>query len=325
MTFVRTLLGDIDPREMGVTYSHEHIVCRPPYWVAKGDDDLLLDDPAKSLADVELFARAGGRSIVDATCHDYGRDVEAVVQISRQAGVHVIGTAGLNKAFLWSARRPGHDETFGAWIERLSITELTRFVAAEVTEGLEGSPYRAGQVKFGTGYNTISPLEEKVLRAVARAHHETEAPVHSHTEVGTMALEQIDLLREEQVNLAHVSFGHMDRNPDTYYHLKIAETGAYLCFDGIGKVKYYPESVRIQCILELVKRGHERQILISGDTARKSYYRSYGHGLGLGYILEKWVPRFIDEAAHAGYDGHRLVRLFFEENPQRCFTFKKGA
>lgn len=325
MPFVRTLLGDIDPDEMGVTYSHEHIVCRPPYWQEKGEDDLLLDDPAKSLEDVKRFVQAGGKTIVDATCHDYGRDVPAVAEIARQAGIHVIGTAGLNKGFLWSARRPGSDETFAEWIERLTLEELTRFVADEVEVGMEGTPYRAGQVKFGTGYNSISPLEEKVLRAVARAHHETGAPVHSHTEAGTMALEQIELLKEEGVDLRHVSFGHMDRNPDTYYHLKIAETGAYLCFDGIGKVKYYPESVRIACILELVRHGHEQQILVSGDTARKSYYRSYGNGLGLGYILEKWVPRFIEEAEKAGFDGKRLVHLFLVENPRRCFTFKKGA
>jgi predicted metal-dependent phosphotriesterase family hydrolase len=37
------------------------------------------------------------------------------------------------------------------------------------------------------------------------------------------------------------------------------------------------------------------------------------------------VPRFIEEANNAGFDGQRLVKLFFEENPQRCFAFKKGA
>ena len=26
MTFVRTVLGDIDPSELGVTYAHEHVV-----------------------------------------------------------------------------------------------------------------------------------------------------------------------------------------------------------------------------------------------------------------------------------------------------------
>ena len=45
MSFVRTLLGDISPKDMGFTLAHEHIVCKPPYWVEKKENDLLLDDP----------------------------------------------------------------------------------------------------------------------------------------------------------------------------------------------------------------------------------------------------------------------------------------
>ena len=43
MSFVRTMLGDIRPEDLGFTYSHEHIVCRPAYWQERGEDDLLLD------------------------------------------------------------------------------------------------------------------------------------------------------------------------------------------------------------------------------------------------------------------------------------------
>ena len=60
MGFIRTLLGDIRPEEMGFTLSHEHLVCRPPYWVWKNDDDLLLDDPEKTLADMMDYKRMGG-------------------------------------------------------------------------------------------------------------------------------------------------------------------------------------------------------------------------------------------------------------------------
>jgi predicted metal-dependent phosphotriesterase family hydrolase len=323
MSFIRTLLGDIRPEELGFTYSHEHIVCRPGHWKDRNEDDLLLDDPAKSEGDVLIFKQAGGQAIVDATAVDYGRDVPAVRQISVNTGIHIVGTAGFNKSFLWDSKRPSSDETYYEWIERSSIDQLADFVVAEVETGLEGTDVKAGQVKFGTGYNMISDLEEKTLRAVARAHLITKAPVHSHTEVGTMALEQIALLKEEGVDPRHMSIGHMDRNPDTYYHLKVADEGAFLCFDGMGKIKYYPESVRIQSILELVKRGYRKQILISGDTARKTYYKSYGNGLGLGYIIEKWVPRFIEEADAAGYDGKQLIEDFFIHNPRGCFTFKK--
>jgi phosphotriesterase-related protein len=330
MSFIRTLRGDIQPEQLGFTYSHEHIVCRPDYWVQREADDLLLDDKEKSKKDVEDFVRHGGKTIVDATAVDYGRDVQAVKEISEELDIHIIGTAGFNKSFLWDARikeelKPiiGNYETYSEWIDKASINQLTEFVINEVENGLEGTPFKAGQVKFGTGYNRITPLEEKVLRAVARAHHETNAPVHSHTEAGTMALEQLELLRSENVNLEYLSLGHMDRNPDPFYHEQIARTGAYLCFDGIAKIKYAPESTRIHCILELVKKGYENQILVSGDTARKTYYKHYDYGLGLEFIIAKWVPRFIAEANQNGFDGEALIHKFFVENPARCFTFKK--
>ncbi|GIP33833.1 phosphotriesterase [Paenibacillus sp. J2TS4] len=329
MSFIRTLDADIPPEQLGFTYSHEHIVCRPAYWAERGEDDLLLDDPEKSKLDVLDFKNNGGQTIVDATAIDYGRDVPAVHQIMQETGVRIIGTAGFNKSFLWDARvkdelKPiiGDYNTYYEWIEAKSINELTDFVIREVEEGLEGTPFKAGQVKFGTGYNRITPLEEKTLRAVARAHHETKAPVHSHTEVGTMGLEQIELLRSEKIDLSFLSLGHMDRNPDPYYHEQIASTGAYLSFDGIGKIKYAPESTRIHLILELVRKGYEDQILVSGDTARKTYYKHYDHGLGLEYIIAKWVPRFIDEANRSGFDGHKLVEKFFVTNPAKCFAFK---
>lgn len=330
MSFIRTFHGDIEPSKLGTTYSHEHIVCRPQYWVEHQADDLLLDDKEKSKLDVLDFKNLGGQAIVDATAIDYGRDVLAVKEISEETGVTIIGTAGFNKSFLWDATIPEHLKkvtgnftTFYEWIDTKSINELADFVIKEVEEGLEGTGIRGGQVKFGTGYNRITPLEEKTLRAVARAHHETKAPLHSHTEAGTMGFEQIELLQSEGVNLEHISFGHMDRNPDPYYHEKIAQTGALLSFDGISKIKYAPESTRIQCILELVRKGYEDQILVSGDTARKTYYKHYDHGLGLENILGKWVPRFIEEANRNGFDGEQLIDKFFVQNPARCFSFKK--
>jgi phosphotriesterase-related protein len=321
MPIIRTLLQDIIPHELGVTSSHEHLVCRPPYWVEKGEDDLILDDLEKSLQDVYDFKNAGGTAIVDATCIDYGRDIPSVAEIARRSGIHIVVTAGLNKGFLWSAKIPGSDRTFAEWIDEEKEANLTQKFISEVQDGIEGTGYKAGQVKFGTGYNCISPREEKVLRAVAKAHLATGAPLHSHTESGTMALEQAEILIQEGVDLSRVSFGHMDRNPDAYLHRKLADKGAFLCFDGLGKVKYYPESTRIACIIELVKRGHEDQILLGGDTARRSYFHSYGNGLGLDWILRKWAPRFIEEATEAGFDGERLMKKFLVENPRRYLTF----
>ena len=330
MGFIRTLLGDIRPEEMGFTLYHEHLVCRPPYWVWKNDDDLLLDDPEKTLADMMDYKRMGGAAIVDATAIDYGREVEAVADLSKRSGLHVIGTAGFNKGFLWEApldeRRRGligGYSTFKEWIEKSSVSELADFVCREVEVGLEGTNCKAGQVKFGTGYNSISPLEKKTMEVAAAVHFATGAPIHSHTEAGTMGLEQIELLKAVGVSLENVSFGHMDRNMDLWYHRRIADTGAYLCFDGIGKTKYHTESSLITHILTLVKEGYEDQILISGDMARKSYYRHYQFGLGLGYVFDWFQIQFKEMAEKSGLEGEKLFYKFFYENPQRCMTFKQ--
>lgn len=329
MKIIRTLLKDIEPDELGFTYSHEHIVCRPMHWIEKDQDDLLLDSKDKSKLDILDFKELGGETIVDATAIDYGRDVEAVAELSKETGINIIGTAGFNKGFLWDAKLTkelkklvGEYNTYREWIEKSTIDNLVEHVVKEVEVGLESTPYKAGQIKFGTGYNSITPLEEKTARVAALAHHETNAPVHAHTEAGTMALEQIEILKEENVDLNRVSFGHMDRNIDLYYYERILETGAFLCFDGIGKIKYGPESMRINAIIELCKKGYSNQILISGDMARKSYYKHYDYGLGLEYIIKKWNPRFIEEADRAGLNGKELINKFFLQNPKKCFTYE---
>ena len=322
MAFVRTVSGDIDPSEMGVTYAHDHIYCIPQLWKEKGDTDLLLDSPEASQAELELFAKAGGRTIYDATAIDYGRDVGTVKRIAEAAGVQVIATAGFNKAIMWPGTMPGKGMTFNQWIASQSRDALARHVVAEVTQGMDGTDVRGGVVKFGTGYNTMNEAEIKILLAVLDAHKETGAPIHSHTELGTMALEQLDLVKAEGVEPERLTIAHLDRNPDPWLHRKVAETGVFFSFDGITRVKYYSEDVRTRCILDLVRWGHEDQIMVGGDIARRTMFASYGEGgLGMGFILEKWKPRFIEEAGEAGFDGEKLVHKFFVENPQRAFAF----
>ncbi len=151
MSFVRTLTGDIDPQEMGFTYSHEHLVCIPPYWRERGEDDLLLDDKEKTKRDVLDFKRHGGRTIVDATAVDYGRRVEEVKAIAEETGIYVIGTAGFKKSFLWSAKVPerlkrviGDYETYHRWIDEASVHQMAEFVIREV-EGMRARLARAAR------------------------------------------------------------------------------------------------------------------------------------------------------------------------------------
>lgn len=310
---IRTVLGDIRPEDLGVTYSHEHLVSSPPGWKAEQDPDLVITDRDKALEEVLSFRELGGSSLFEASAYDYGRNVTALADISRQTGVNVIACAGFNKG-LW------FEPMISDWPEEKIEAHMVR----EVEEGIDGTGIRGGCLKFGSGYNRISEPEERVIRSAARAHRATGAPLHGHTEAGTMGLEQLGLLKDEGVDLSRVAITHVSRNPDPWYLRKMASLGAFLCFDGLSKVKYGPESVRVDAIIRLCELGHTDQILVGGDLARKSDLYAYSRGPGLRFVLGTWIPRLREELCERGFSAGKaedVVRALLVENPRRYFDF----
>jgi phosphotriesterase-related protein len=225
--------------------------------------------------------------------------------MSEAAGVHVIGTTGFNKHIY-----------FPDWVEKESIDQIKDRLVHDVTVGMDGSDAKAGFLKAGSWLQLIHPLEEKVTRAVARAQLETNAPIWLHTEAGTMGMEMLDILEEEGVDLSVVAVGHSDRNADPYYHLQLAKRGAYVQFDGPGKVKYYPDSTRVALIKNMIDNGFLEQLLISGDMGRQSYLHAYGGGPGFKYIITKFIPRLLDE----GITQEQIDTIFIK-NPARWLAF----
>ncbi|MFU0790212.1 phosphotriesterase family protein [Virgibacillus proomii] len=299
MMKVRTVLGDIEPTLLGTTYSHEHLWTNPP--ATQKDRDLELTDYEASVSELWRFKRAGGDALVDATTLDYGRDASKLVQMSLETDVHVIATSGFNKHIY-----------FPKWVEALSIEEIAEKLIRDVTIGMDGTKAKAGFLKAGSWNQMIHPLEEKVTRSVARAQLETGAPIWLHTEAGTMGMEMLDILEDEGVDLTKVVVGHSDRNADPYYHLQLVRRGAYVQFDGSSKIKYYPDSIRVSLIKNLLENGFINHLLISGDMGRKTYLHAYGGGPGFEYILKKLIPRLLDEGL-----TQKEIDTIFIDNPSR--------
>jgi 5-phospho-D-xylono-1,4-lactonase len=296
---IRTVLGDINQEELGFTYSHEHLWTNPP--AQQKDRDLELTDYEASVSELWRFKRAGGKALVDATTLDYGRDASRLKRMSEETGVNVIATSGFNKYIY-----------FPKWVEALTIEEIQQKLVRDVTIGMDGTDAKAGFLKAGSWNQLIHPLEEKVTRAVARAQLETDAPIWLHTEAGTMGEELLDILEEEGVDLTKVGVGHSDRNADPYYHLQLAKRGAYVQFDGVSKIKYYPDSTRVSLIKNMIENGYAEQLLISADMGRQCYLHAYGGGPGFEYILKKFIPRLLEEGV-----SQADIDTIFVQNPAR--------
>lgn len=313
MSFVRTVLGDIAPEQLGACYAHEHLIIAPSFTTA-GNPDFLLDDEDACAAELALFRAAGGRAAVDSMPCDCGRNVVKLAAASRRSGVHIVAPTGLHLAKYYD---PGH------WSHRYSESQLAALFTADIADGIdrhdysgplvERSAHRAGVIKIATG-SRFTPREEKIFAAAAAVHRATGCPILTHTEQGELALEQIVRLQLHGVDLAHVCLSHTDRKPDVGYHREILATGVRVEFDSAFR---WPgeDNPTLRLLLALLPE-FPGQLMLGMDAARRKYWTSYGGGPGLGYLLGEFTARL---RAHGCGDAdlHRI----FVATPAASFAF----
>lgn len=305
MAAIHTVLGPIAPQDLGVTYSHDHLLwCPPP--PHNDDPDLRLDSVETAIEELSFFKVAGGNAVVEMSTNEIGRDPLALCHISKETGVHIIATTGYNAGKYCDPVVAGK-----------TVSNLVNEMVSDLTEGMGGTTVRAGVLKASSSYERFTAGELKVFQAVIEAHRETGAPISTHTQAGTCALEQIEVLRSGGVPPEKIVIGHLDRNLDWDLHQAVAQTGVFLGFDQVSKEHYFADSERITFIKRLIERGHGHQILLSGDLARRSYWPSYGfgNGPGLTYILWRFVPWMLREDITQEQIAEMLIG-----NPSRAFT-----
>lgn len=308
MNFIQTVNGKISAEEMGVTYSHDHILFIPPSPFSENDPTLRLDDIDKSLHEMEIFKHAGGGCVIEMSTVETGRSPEGLLKISRATGVHIVAATGFNKSIYCEAV-----------VTNKTIDEIAKNMITDLQKGMGGGKIKAGVIKASSSKNKFSDGEAKIFKAAVLAHQGTGATISTHTEAGTMALEQIKIFKDAGVQPESIVIGHLDRKLEWDYINEVANTGVFMNFDQLSKEKYYPDLLRIEFIKKLVSGGHENQIMLSGDLARMSYLPSYGFGYGPGYtyILWRFIPWMIEEGI-----SREVIDMIMVKNPARAFTWK---
>ncbi|WP_345669475.1 phosphotriesterase family protein [Streptomyces similanensis] len=298
MSAVRTVLGDLPPAELGVTDSHDHLFFRSPR--LPGQE---LDDAPAARAELAAFRAAGGSAVVQWTPYGLGRRAADLPPLSRATGVHVVCATGLHQDVHYA------EDTPAALRGRLADV----FVA-ELTEGIGDTGVRAGLVKVAGGFHGLDAHARWTMTAAAEAHHATGAPVAVHLEMGTAALDVLDLLCGElEVPPHRVILGHLNRFPDSVLHRQAAESGCYLAFDGPSRTHHATDWRMPDAVRALAEGGFGDRLLLGGDTVVAAA-RSVDGGPGMPYLLRRVRPRL---AAELGAD---LVEQVLTENPGRAFA-----
>ena len=315
MPIVRTVLGDIDASELGVTYAHEHLVIdggRP----VELEPDFLLADVARMAIEVREAAALGLRSVVDAMPADAGRSVTKLAELSRLTGVNVVAPTGLHHERFYS---PTH------WSTRIEEDELADLFVADVEEGIDANDYsgpvvrrtthRAGVVKIAGSAGGPSERDARIFAAAAETHHRTGVPILTHCEGGTGALEQLRLLDDLGVSAASVTLSHVDKVVERSYHRELLATGASAEYDQAFRWSER-ENGTLTLLEAMIEDGRADRIVLGMDAARQGYYRVYGGKPGLTYLLNEFSRAMADR----GIDRPIQDGLFVG-NPARAFAF----
>jgi len=287
---------------------HEHLIVDAWEMWPVPNYSLIVDDVDLVIEEVRAYRVAGGTSIVDVTNIGLGRDPLALERISEETGIQIVMGCG------WYRER-----VYPTYIQEKNANELAAMLVSEIKEGVDGTGIRPGIIgEIGTERKFITPAQERVFRAVARAHLQTGAPISTHTtHWGELALEQLDLLEEEGVDPHHVIIGHLGDRRDISTLLPIAERGAFLGIDNIGYHDYQKEERRAQNVVELIEAGFRSQVLLSMDIATLNDLQSYG-GKGFDYLLLKFIPLLRELGA-----TEEDVQVLLIENPQRALAFSE--
>lgn len=291
---VRTVLGDIPAGKLGVCDAHDHLFLRSP--LLPGQE---LDDPGKAAERLRSFRGFGGRSVVQWTPHGMGRGAAWLADLSRSTGAHVVAATGLHQAAHYPAELLG----------RIRDDLATLFVA-ELTEGIGSTGVRAGLIKVAGAFHTIDAHARLTMTAAAEAHHRTGAPIAVHLELGTAALDVLDLLCGELDVAPHrVILGHLGRSPDGAVQREAARAGAFLAFDGPSRAHHATDWRLPEELAALTETGFGGQLLLGGDT-------TVPETPGMPHLLRRLRPRLAEVL------GSDAVETMLVANPARAFAFE---
>ena len=310
MAHVQTVLGPIDPADLGFTLPHEHtqialwhIPGRWDYWQLARDEPLILQELA-------AYREAGGRALVDLTPPGVGRDPDWLAGIARASDLHIVMGCGWYREAYYSAE---------VLIDRRSVDDLADELVREATEGVGETGIRPGIIgEIGTDKPWVTAREERVHRAAARAATRTGLAITTHGVLSPVGLAQLQIFEEEGADPTRVVIGHADSYPVLAHHLAIIERGASVEFDFLGMTftatERHGEGRIVELLCELLSRGHAERILLSQDVCHDSQLTHYG-GNGYTYLARTFLPRLRE----AGVSDAEIETMTVA-NPRRLLT-----
>ena len=335
----QTVLGLIDPAELGPTLMHEHLLwdIRSPSMRADPDQgpeitlcncfdiaymrkrkvpaNLRLTCEATATDELRRMKEAGGRTVVELTVGGLDPRPNGLVALSRDAGVHVVmGCGHYVDEYQPDANRTRTADSFAA--EMIDQVEL----------GAWNTDVRAGILGEIGCQSPWTTLERTVMAGALAAMGHTGATLNVHPgRDPDQPAEVAAFIRAEGADPGRVVISHIDRTIfDEDRLFRLADTGVVIEFDLFGQEQsFYPlsdidmpnDAVRLRMVRALIARGHLERVVISHDICYRTRLTAFG-GHGYGHIFSNVVPLM----RARGFSEAEIDEILVQ-TPRRLLTF----
>ena len=303
---IQTVMGPIQPEQLGVTLTHEHLSfdCKTLYERAHPEilfsrericaenraavmkdlntvlyvygDNLHFGEPDEIAEELRFYKEAGGQSILEVTTIDLARDPLRLRAISEKTGLNII-MGGAYYHF------PSLPEQTKAFILDSGVNGLADFFIRELEEGVAGTGVRPGVIgEVGPGEDEGSAI---IMHAAAIAQRETGVPAIVHY----ATMDTLRIFEEERADISKLVMGHWGLEFPVDEAIR---RGAMISFDQFGM--NFPgikgDDERITEVLTMLEKGYGNRLLLSQDVCWKIRLKQCG-GDGYGYLLTDILPQ----------------------------------
>ena len=272
MPTVETARGPVETAELGRTYMHEHVFVLDPdvqqnYPGEWGSEDERVADAVEKL---NALAAQGIRTIADPTVVGLGRYIPRIQRIAELVPhLNIIVATGCytydQVPFFFHYRGPALSAALGADVP----DPMVDMFVDDITEGVAGSGTKAAFLKCAIDKQGMTSGVARIMRAVARAHLLTGAPITVHTHPGShtgLAVKRL-MCDEEGVDPTRVVLGHSGDSADVDHLSALADQGFILGMDRFGLNVETTFEARADTVVEMCRRGYADRMVLSHDAA----------------------------------------------------------
>jgi phosphotriesterase-related protein len=301
-----TTLGPKRSAELGMILPHEHIFVDLRTWdtpsFAQAETENVIELMAPELAKAQA---AGVTAIVECSTVGVGRRADICRAVSEAADLPLVIPTGIY-------REPWVPD----WAHAASEAELAEWMLGELQGEIEQSGVQAGWIKLSAGDDGLTSCETKILRAAVTAARATNAVIGSHTILGRVVRDQLDIIEAMGHAPERFIWIHTQAEPDFELHLEMGRRGAWLEYDAIGNIDVETDEYYIQRIQRILDAGLGEQLLLSHD---RGWYDPALPGGGVPKPYTYLPDQFLPKLRAVGVDEATIYQLT-HTNPYRAFA-----